>query len=345
MRADVLIRPAGLPDRATVGIWTPSFPAPARFPRRFTRALGALADHGFAVRLAPSTTADDGLLAAEPSQLAAELHSLLAEPEVNIVLAAVGGYTSLAVAPHLDFDFIAAHAKPIIGYSDLTSILWAVLARSSLVTFHGPMVVSEWGEAGGPLSFTTDNFTRVLAPWSGPIELMAPSAWTDELLWWDRDDTRPRETQAGTWRCVIPGTVEGPLLAGCLPTAGALIGTPYLPDLDGAVLCLETNEMSPERCYGLLVQWRESGLLNRIAGLVIGRHCRPRARGDGARDFDRVFLAALGSRRIPVLADVDFGHTQPMLTLPLGVTCRLDADERRLTLLTTAVVERRAGTR
>ncbi|MGV9384999.1 S66 peptidase family protein [Nonomuraea sp. NPDC003707] len=345
MRGEVLVRPPGLPGQATIGIWTPSSPAPARFPRRFARALGALADHGYTVRLAPSATSDDGLLAAEPAKLAAELHGLVEDPEVDVIVAAVGGYTSLALALHLDFDLIAARPKPIVGYSDLTSILWAVLARSSLVTFHGPMVVSEWGEAGGPLSFTTGNFARVLTSWSGPIELTGPPFWTDEMLWWDRDDTRPRKTQPGAWRCVIPGVAEGPLLAGCLPTAGALIGTPYLPDLDGAVLCLEANEMSPERCYGLLLQWRESGLLNRISGLVIGRHCQPQARGDVASDFDRVFLAALGGRRIPVLADVDFGHTQPMLTLPLGVPCRLDAGERRLTLLAPAVAERRAGTR
>jgi len=129
------------------------------------------------------------------------------------------------------------------------------------------------------------------------------------------------------------------LLAGCAPTASLLFGTPYLPDPTGAIVCLEALAMSSEEFYGLLCQWRAAGYLDRIAGLVIGRHYRPRRSPAGRDAFDRAVLAALAGRRIPVLVDVDFGHTVPRPTLPLGVTCELDAGAARLTLLSPAVRE------
>ncbi|MEU2157979.1 S66 peptidase family protein [Streptomyces sp. NPDC019396] len=314
-------------------MWTPSSPAPARFPRRFARALAALPCDGFGVRRAPHAEADDGLVAATPQGLAADLHELLLDPAVDLVLCAAGGYTTVRVLPHLDFGLIRACGKPIVGYSDVTSLLWAVLSRANTVTFHGPMVVSEWGEVGGANPYTTARFRDVISPWTGPVRLTAPERWTDELLVWDKEDVRPRRTHPGMWRALIPGVAQGWLLPGCAPTAGRLFGTPWMPCADGAILCLETLYMGPEEFLGLLLQWRLSGQLERINGLVIGRHCRPLADSDDSSAFDRVVLEALGRDDIPVLVDVDFGHTEPRLTLPVGVACRLDAFSLSITIV------------
>jgi muramoyltetrapeptide carboxypeptidase len=323
--------PSALPPRPVVGVWTPSSPAPARFPRRLQRSLDALRARGFQPRLARTATADDGLTAAAPKEIAADLHDLLDDPEIDAVICAVGGYTSLAVVPHIDFDRVAAARKPIIGYSDVTSVLWAVLARTGLITFHGPMVISEWGEFDGLHDVTYTGLTRVLDGRSDVAELREPGVWTDELLWWDAEDIRPRQLQPGGWRCLVSGAAEGWLLPGCASTASRLFGTPYLPDVAGAILCLEAVETGPEEFYGLLMQWSLSGSLDRIAGLVIGRHCRPPQRGR-EEAFDRVILAALAGRAMPVLVDVDFGHTEPRVTLPVGGLARLDATARTLTV-------------
>lgn len=329
--------PRALPARPCVAVWTPSSPAPATFPRRFERALAAMADHGYAIRLGRHAVSDDGLMAASPRELADDLHDLLKDVAVDAVVCAVGGYTSMAMLPYLDFDLIAECGKPLIGYSDVTALLWAILHRSSMITFHGPMVVSEWGESGGPWAFTVDHFRRALAPWTGPVELVASSTWTEEMHYWDVEDNRPRTAQPGRWRCLVPGAVDGWLLPGCAPTVSRLFGTPFMPDVSGAVLCLEAVEMSPEGFYGLLLQWQVSGYLDRIAGLVIGRHCRPRLGGRGSEAFDRAILQSLGDRHIPVLVDADFGHTEPRLTLPVGGACRLDSEAEKLILTAPAV--------
>lgn len=268
--------PQEITPGTAVGIWTPSAPAPSLFPRRFERALKALEAEGFPVVLADSATGNAGIGAAAPAVLAADLHALLAEPRVGAVLCATGGYTSSAVLARIDWALVREAAIPIIGYSDITAVLWAVMSQAGLVSFHGPMPVSEWGEWGGPWAYTLENLRRALHPGAEPVPLPEPGCWTDETLWWDKEDTRRRKTRTGGWRCLVPGQAEGWLLPGCAATATHLFGTPYLPDVDGALLCLEFAGMGPDQVWAHLVQWADSGLLGRVAGLVVGRHAGPK---------------------------------------------------------------------
>ncbi|MFC0542582.1 S66 peptidase family protein [Kutzneria chonburiensis] len=318
---------------AAIAVWTPSSPAPALFPRRYRRALAAL---GREVVVTPSSATNNGISAADPRQLADELHKLLLDDRVGAVLCTTGGYTCSAVLRHIDWELVREAALPIIGYSDVTSMLWATLACAGLVTFHGPMLMSEWGEWGGPWAYTMDALRRALDPAMRPEPLRAPASWTDETLWWDREDTRRRVERTGPWRCLVPGTAEGWLLPGCAQTAAYLFGTSYLPDVDGALLCLEFTGMGPDQVWAHLIQWADSGLLDRVAGLVIGRHSGARAAAGGSTDFDAVVRAVVGDRDLPVLVDVDFGHTEPMVTLPVGSRAVLDATACQLTLLAPA---------
>jgi len=329
-----VIRPRPLRPDAVLGLWTPSSPAPALFPRRFARCLAALAETGYEVVLSPSCLGNTGIAAANPHTLADDLHALLENERVDGVLCTTGGYTTLPVLKYVDWDLVRDAAKPIVGYSDVTALLWAALARAGLVTYHGPMAISEWGEHGGPWPYTLSTFRAVTGQATqADVVLRAPTEWTDELLWWDKEDDRRRRTRRDAgWRCLLPGEASGPLLPGCATTVSRLFGTPYMPDVTGKILCLETLEMGPDQLTGILAQWEASGLLDRIAGLVIGRHYRPVAAAGGSTDFDAVVLRALAGRDIPVLVDVDFGHTEPRLTLPVGGLATVDADNCEITL-------------
>ncbi|NKZ03432.1 S66 peptidase family protein [Actinomadura latina] len=332
--APPLVLPRPLPAEATLGLWTPSSPAPALFPARFERALKALRRSGYGCVLSGTCRRSDGTAAAAPRALADDLHLLLDDPRVDAVVCTSGGFTMLPVLEYVDWALLRTAAKPVVGYSDITSLLWGALARARLVTFHGPMVVSEWGEHGGPWPYTLHHFRQALGKRarSADVALRPPPAWTDELLWWDKEDDRPRRSRPARWRTLVPGRAEGWLLPGCAPTAARLFGTPYMPASDGAILCLETLEMGPDQLKGLLAQWAAAGVLDRIAGLVIGRHYRPVPAAAGSTDFDAVILEALDGRAIPVLADVDFGHTEPRLTLPVGGRAVIDADAQLITL-------------
>jgi muramoyltetrapeptide carboxypeptidase len=126
-----------------------------------------------------------------------------------------------------------------------------------------------------------------------------------------------------------PGSAEGPLLVGCLPSVRQVLGTPWQPSYAGHVLVLETPEdYGPADADRDLTHLRNSGCLDDLAGLVFGRV--PRADEQTRRALHAVFLDAVAPYDYPVLADVECGHTDPMATLPLGVRCALDGDDLRL---------------
>lgn len=134
------------------------------------------------------------------------------------------------------------------------------------------------------------------------------------------------------------GIAEGPLLGGCLESLEHLRGTRFWPDWRGSLLFLESSEEkpSPERWDSLLMDYENMGVFEQIAGLLIGRpYGYDDAKKTALREVVSERTAAFG---FPVLADLDFGHTSPHLTLPLGVRARLDATRRELSLVEAAVI-------
>ncbi|MFJ6722355.1 LD-carboxypeptidase [Streptomyces sp. NPDC091259] len=333
--------PSPLELGARVSVWAPSSPAPHAFPRRFARGVQALRDDGFTVRTLPSCAAAEGVSTLSPVELAAELHRELQDPQCDAVVTAVGGWTLISVLPHLDWELIAEASKPLIGYSDITGLLNAVAGRSGLVTFHGPMVVSEWGEAGGPWRRTRDQFRTVtnLSAAGGEYLIEAAAEWSDELLWWDKEDTRRRAPRAGG-ECVRTvrascTVAEGPLWGGNLTVLSLLLGTPYLQQPEGSLVFLETEAIAPDELAARLWQLRLAGVFDKAAGVVMSRIGRPRACLSGFADYDEVIRSVVPAH-LPVAAGYDLGHSEPMATLPVGGLARLECADQvlpRLVLL------------
>ncbi|WP_330289382.1 S66 peptidase family protein [Streptomyces sp. NBC_00576] len=321
------VRPLTRGPVRTLGLWTPSSPAPALFPRRTARALAALRHAGWDHRAAESFAGVSRASAAHPRELAAELHALV-ETGVDAVLASAGGWTAGLVLPYLDFGLLRAAQVPLIGYSDVSVLLWAFAAQG-IPAVHGPMLVSEFGHFTGPFPYTLDGLRNALAGTGGVLR--PPTHSTEDNPWWDREDERAlRTSPASPWRVIQHGHARGRLLAGCLPAVTSLFGTPHMPPTDGKVLFLEDFGMAPDRFLSLLAQWHNSGRLQRLAGLVLGRRGRASAAPGGYADFDDALLHLLDGTSMPVVADVDFGHTEPRLSLPLGAEVDVNTDPLRL---------------
>jgi len=155
--------------------------------------------------------------------------------------------------------------------------------------------------------------------------LESPGNFTDDNPWWDRDDDRaPVMRPASLWRSLRPGRAVGPVLAGCLIGVAGLFGTPWMPQTAGHVVMLEDSDIGPDRFIALLTQWRQTGRLNDLAGLVIGRRGRPQAAASGYTNFDDALDQLLVGTSYPVVADVDFGHTEPQWSIRLGWTMTME---------------------
>jgi muramoyltetrapeptide carboxypeptidase LdcA involved in peptidoglycan recycling len=317
------VRPPRLVPGDLIAVCTPSGAGAPMAPRRFERGLEYLRGRGFQVRVGAAAWRE-GYAAGDAGHRADELNSAIRDPEVRAIVAAIGGYTTNRILPYVDFAALAADPKIIIGYSDITALLLAVHARTGMVTFHGPTLMPELAEHPAPLGYTEQALWTVVSTPRAPGRLNPPGEWTEEFLAWDVADDRPRLSRPHDgWEWIVPGTGTGPLLGGNLDTMCALTGTAYLPRSDGAVFFWETCSTSLAEIDRNLTHLECAGVVSGVSGMIVGRSFR----GDATFESRlRAFLAdRLAGAPYPVVTGVDLGHADPMLTLPVGVRCRLDS--------------------
>ncbi len=241
-----------------------------------------------------------------------DLHDAFADPQVKGILTVIGGFNSNELLPHLDWDLIRRNPKIFCGYSDITALQNAILARTGLITYTGP----HWSTFG-----MRDHFEQTLA-WfrqallsAEPFEVEAASHWTDDA-WFVDQDARAVEPSSGWWP-LHPGTASGRLVGGNLCTFNLLQGGPYRPSLAGSIILVEddllTNPVELARNLTSLLQLPDAA---DIAALLVGRFQRDSQ--ISRTILDQIIQLQPALREIPVLANVDIGHTSPLATLPIG---------------------------
>lgn len=293
-----------------VGVIAPAGPVD---PERVAAGVAALEREGLRPCLGAHVLRRQGYLAGSDEQRHADLDAMLVDERVRAVFAARGGYGSQRIVPRIDWPRLAADPKPIVGFSDVTALLAGAVA-AGVVAIHGPMV-------GADLARGVTERSR---------------AWLHSLL------TDPAwQWEAEVPVAIRPGRAQGRLVGGCLSVLVALLGTPWAPDTEGAVLFLEDTNEYPYRLDRLLTQLRQAGRLDGVAGVVFGTMaaCRP-LDGLGALDVIRTCFA---DAPFPVGVGLPAGHATSdagveNLALPLGVAVDFDAARGRLTALEAAVV-------
>jgi muramoyltetrapeptide carboxypeptidase len=303
----------------TIGLVAPAGAPPD--PKNIDRSVAAIERMGFRAKLAANVRKRWGFLAGSDRERAADLMGMFLDPEVKAVLCLRGGYGSSRLLPLLDYRAIRAHPKILVGYSDITSLHCALLRRSNLVSFHGPMPNSDFIKARCP-EFTRRSFLRTLmepAP-AGSIGRGYPGKTVSVLR---------------------PGRVSGPLVGGNLSLLCATLGTPYLPSFKDKILFFEDLDELPYRFDRMLTQLLNAGLLPQVAGIAIGinKHCQdPKART--AKEYRQTLEDVLRDRLLPLgvpaIMGLPFGHVPWNVTLPVGIRATLDAREGDL------IIEERA---
>jgi muramoyltetrapeptide carboxypeptidase len=293
----------------TIGLVAPA--SPTEKPERIDEVIAHLKAQGFAVKPGANLRRRDSYLAGTDAERAADLHAAFRDPEVKAVFALRGGYGSCRLLPLLDYALIRANPKPFLGYSDITALHHALLVKASLVTYHGPNA----NEAFQP----GNNAALKRALMDPPVETVLFS----------------REKKGGdSIRCEVPGAARGRLLGGNMTCLLRLLGTPYAPDFTGAILFLEDIGEKAYRVDGMFTHLRLAGVLDQIAGLVLGRFDHP-----DAEEQARIgaFLQA-EAKRIgkPCISNAPIGHFPQQTVLPVGGQVELHAEARRLTDFGTA---------
>ncbi|MCP2015315.1 muramoyltetrapeptide carboxypeptidase LdcA involved in peptidoglycan recycling [Deinococcus sp. HSC-46F16] len=299
------------------------------------------AEFGWKVVAAPNALRGPEYLDRNPQARADDLHWALQNPDIHGLVSVIGGDDSVRLLPFLDLDLIRAHPKVFLGYSDATVTLTQFL-RAGVMAYHGPALLTDLAENGGMHPFVAEGVRRTLVDEPRPFDLAPAPEWTQARMDWADEGAQAvrRPFQPGDGWVWLQGEApaEGHLMGGCLEVLDMLGGTPGWPASDlwhGAVLALETSEdVPPPRQVGYwLRNYAAQGLLAGAAGLLLAR---PRGYTPEMvvelSGWVRRVLREAGREDLPVVANVDFGHTSPQLTLPLGGRARLDPAAGRVTV-------------
>jgi muramoyltetrapeptide carboxypeptidase len=327
----------------TVGIVSPSWGGANLFPHRLQRGVRQLEGLGYKVKIGQHACNRRGPVSDTPQNRAADIHAMFADPEVQAIFSAIGGDHSCHLLPLLDFDLIRAHPKIFVGYSDTHILSIAIWKAAGLVTFVGPAVLTDLAEYPTPFEYTRDALLKTLTR-SQPAGLLEPSPWwTEEFLDWSekKDLERPRVRQSSTGWLWLKGSQsepsEGMLIGGCLESLQHLRGTRFWPDWERAIFFFETSEAkpSPATVDGILMDYDNMGVLGKLNGLLVGR---PMGYSDAEKEqLAEVILERTRGYSFPIVMNLDFGHTAPQLTLPIGCKARIDVKNQKLEITEAAV--------
>ena len=310
--------PKRLKPGATIGLIAPASVTYERLQLQL--AVETIEAMGLKAKIGSHVMDRFGYLAGKDQDRADDLNEAFADPDVDAVFALRGGWGASRILPMLDYDMIRQNPKILLGYSDVTSLLNAIFAKSGLVTFHGPNVMSEWNE------FTYSEMRRLLFD-AEPQSYENPVIIEDDLV------ARSYRTQT-----ISSGKASGQLIGGNLTLISTLMGTPYLPDFSGKILILEDVDEAVYRIDRMLTQLALSGDLQKLSGIIFGHFTG----ADGNRrlgnfslmDILRQHCEPLG---VPCFAGAMFGHVDKQSTVPIGAAATMDADAGTFELTAPAV--------
>lgn len=314
-----MLKPKKLSPGATIGIVAPA--SPAECPSELPRAKAFIESLGYRVVIGPHVDLRKGFVAASEEERAADINAMFADPAIDAVCCARGGYGSAQIIRHLDFDLIRRNPKIFTGFSDITSLHLAINKLAGLVTFHGPGMARFNPE--DLTDYTKQQFFKALAGGEplGEIPLSDPKKWL---------------------HTITEGVAEGELIGGNLTLLCASLGTPCQPDTRGKVLFVEDVDTEPWIMDNNMCHLRNAGLLDEVAAVVIGE-CKGCVPFDYKPGFlsdvhvEEVFAYYLKPLGVPVMYGLPLGHTDDLATLPLGVRVRLDTVAKKLTVLESGV--------
>jgi muramoyltetrapeptide carboxypeptidase len=273
---------------------------------------------GLVPRIAPHVGGRHGYLAGTDEQRAGDINAMFADPEIKAVFAVRGGWGCARLLPWLDWNAIREHPKLLVGFSDVTALHLAFAAKAGFPTIHGPNAANSWAK------ISWESLWRLAFAAEAPV--FAPPA--SEAI----DPLNPERWRVTTIR---PGTARGRLLGGNLSVLSALVGTPWLPDFDGAILFLEDVGEAEYRIDRMLSQLALAGILGKVAGVVFGQCTRCAA---GVPDYSgftvpqllEQYFAPLG---VPALGGANVGHVANQLSLPVGAEVEIEADTGTIRVL------------
>ncbi|MEH2177632.1 S66 peptidase family protein [Nostoc sp.] len=290
-----LIAPAGIVDTKDIEV-----------------AQKSISQLGLKVKLGKHILDRYGYLAGKDADRAQDVNLMFSDRTIKAIIAMRGGWGCNRILALLNYSLIGSHPKIIIGYSDITTLLLAINARSQMITFHGPVATSTWNQ------FTVDYFKRIL--------------FNSEAV--TMQNLNPSEVRL---EIITPGKARGKLVGGNLSVLSAMVGSPYLPSWNKSILFVEEVGEDVYRIDRMLTQLKTAGILNKIAGFIFGQCTNCKLGDEPSFTLMQVLQQHILPLSIPAWYGSMIGHIKDKFTLPIGVEVEIDAELGTIRMLEAAV--------
>jgi muramoyltetrapeptide carboxypeptidase len=308
------LRPPALKPGDTIAFVAPAAPGELAPLRAYAKRLESA---GYKVLIPKDIERRYAYLAGTDEERAAELNAMIRDPNVRAIFPCRGGYGLTRILDRIDYAALRNNPKIITGFSDLTALHLAVARKARVITFHAPMPMRDlWQADKEKFAFAAKSFARAVF---ADQYKKGETGYTVAVP----EDAKPVK--------VVGGTARGRLLGGNLTLICATLGTPYAIEPKGAILFVEDVNEAPYRVDRLLSQLRLAGVLDAVAGVVVGNFSVKEA--SDAKEIDRVLREYFGALKVPVVMNFPVGHIPRNATLPHGALVELDADQAVLRVL------------
>ncbi|MDO8658132.1 MAG: LD-carboxypeptidase [Candidatus Levybacteria bacterium] len=251
-----------------------------------------------------------------------DLHAAFLDPNVKAILTVIGGFNSNQLLQYIDWNIIKNNPKIFCGYSDITALNNAFFAKTGLVTYSGPHY-STFGQKLY-LEYTLEYFKKCLMQ-NNAFKILSSSKWSDDEWYIDQSDRKLISNKG--YFVIQEGDAEGTVLGGNLCTFNLLQGTEYFPKIESTILFIEDDYTSEphtfDRDLQSLIHQPE---FKNVRGIVIGRFQK---KSNMTNDLlSQIIKTKKELKNLPIVATVDFGHTDPKITIPIGGTVRIQSSAK-----------------
>jgi len=310
---NTITKPRMLHRGDTIGLISPA----SRLPKKnqYNKIIRQVKKLGYQVKVGKHARQRYGYLAGHDDARAEDINTMFADDSVDAIMPFRGGWGCNRILDLIDYDLIKDNPKILVGFSDITSLLLAIYARTGLVTFHGPVGKSDW------TNYTTEHFRQALS-YNRQLLLSIPD---NELC-----------SDCNRLNVITPGNASGRLLGGNLSVLTAMMGSDYLPDWQNSILFVEDVGEDIYRIDRMLTQLKLNGVFEQISGFVFGQCSSCERSNPYSLTLQQVLKDHLKPFDIPAFSGAMFGHITHTITLPVGIEAQMNAQKGTINCIETA---------
>ena len=298
---------------------------------------------GLEVVAMPNSLKGGDYLYENPQARAEDLMNAFKDPTIKGIFSNIGGSESIRLLPYIDFDVIRDNPKVFIGYSDST-VTHLFCHKAGISSFYGPAILTDFAENVEMHEYTVEALKKALFTASAIGEVKPATEWTSERLEWiieNKDKKRKMNTNKGYELLQGSGIAQGRLIGGCIEVLEFAKGTSLWPAKEywkDSILFFETSEElpTPGNVEYWLRNYGTQGILQQAKAIIFGKPQNEKYYEE-YKESIRVIMKELSLENLPVLYNLNFGHTEPKFVLPYGAMAEINCENRTFSILDSGV--------